>query len=737
MSIFTQFRAVAVATVSLAAMAAAGPAVAGEYDTWHSQIGNSAAIGQLANYGAGVRLAVLDTGTNVAHSDLRGRAIVRLSGSTAGGNWRNDSDGHGTTVASAALGNLNGTGIVGVAPRASLISMQISTDGSASSYSINQALRQAVNRGAKVINLSFGYNGWNTWNLYERGLHAAMQYAARRAVIVVSAGNDGNYKPDDTAMHLLMRGVAGRGIMAGSVDSTNRDSSFSNAPGTWSWHGSRARDYFLNAPGENIRLARSGGGWEITSGTSFSAPIIAGAAALVRARHPHLTPQQTVSILLRSAKDLGARGTDTLYGRGLLQVDKALQAAGTQRLAVGARVGGPAQALTASALAGGTAMGSLSAVRAALSGAVIFDDYGRDFAANLDGRIVARGAHTDILDRLLADSDERIVAAELGGLTLLVADDLRDDVPTDTAGRRRHLLSDTGAGPGDDGLPTGFALAWSHGATDVTLGHGSRFAGDAGGPFLASADGGTAGPVFGLATGGAFGRLSHDLGGGLSLGARFSESAPDLAALSLSGEARAIAVEAGYAPTPALRFGLSPSFLSERSALLGSLSSGATRLGDSAETLALTGTATWALDNGLTLRGHVTEGVTTVSTASGSLFRDVGALHSRAYGASLEKSGLFDGADSFGLSVSRPLRVQSGTASLDVPTGRTLGGAVVYRHADVSMAPDGTQTDLELTYGRRLADGVTSNLHLMLQDDAGHRDGAVEGGVLARVSIRF
>ncbi|MGC2855054.1 S8 family peptidase [Novispirillum sp. DQ9] len=735
MSLFKQFRAVAAATVSLAAFATAVPALANEYAAWHAQIGNSAAIGQTARFGYGVRLAVLDTGTNINHVDLRGRVLTGLSGSTAGGNWRNDRDGHGTTVASAALANRNGTGIVGVAPRASLISLQISTDGGASSDAINRALRMAVNRGAKVINLSFGYNGWSTNALYEWGLHQAMQYAARRAVIVVSAGNDGNYKPDDTAMHLLMRGVAGAGIMAGSVDRNNSDSSFSNAPGTWSWHGNRARDYFLNAPGEDIRLATNTGGYEVTSGTSFSAPIIAGAAALVRAKHPHLTPQQTVAILLNSARDLGAAGTDTLYGRGLLQVNRALQAAGQQRVALGQRVGGPSQLLTGTAIAGGAAMGSLGDIRAALSGAVIFDDYGRDFAANLDGRIVARGARTDILDRLLGESDERIVAAEMGNMLLLVSADGQNDVALDHTGRRRHMLSDTGAGP-QDSLPNGFALAWSHGATEATIGHGSRFAEHGNGPFLTSGAG-AGGPVFALAHGGAFGRLTHELGGGLSLGARFSEAEPELAMMNLSGTARAVSIEAGYAPTEAVRFDLAPSFLTERTAVLGSLSSGATSLGDSAETLAITATATVKLDGGLTLRGHLTEGMTTVSAAGGSLFRSVDALHSRAYGASLEKAGLFSGDDSFGLSVSRPLRVHSGNASLDVPTGRTLGGEVVYRHADVSMAPDGTQTDIELTYAKPLAAGITSNLHLMLQDDAGHRDGAVEAGALARIKFEF
>ncbi len=726
-------RAAVCATTSAIALLTAVPASAAEYDAWHRQIANSPYVQRSANFGQGVRIAVLDTGTAVRHVDLRQRLLRTDSMTTAGGRWYVDGDGHGTSVASAAVGTYNGVGIVGVAPRASLLTVQISTDGSASSRAINLGLRRAVDKGAKVINLSFGDNGWERSWLYEFGLHKAMQYAARHAVIVVSAGNDGNYKPDDTAMHLLLNGVAGAGIMAGSVDRNNMDSSFSNAPGTVKWNGVLARNYFLNAPGEDIRLASHRGGYEVTSGTSFSAPIIAGAAALVRARHPHLTPKQTVSILLNSALDLGSAGTDGLYGRGLLQVSRALQAAGAARVASGRRVGGPYTLLSSSALAGGAAMGSLQSLRSALAGAVIFDDYGRDFAADFDGRIVTRGATVDVLQRLFDDTRERVIGAEMGDMMLLVAG-------SEPVADRRHLLSDTGSGYRTSGqresVPEGFALAWRHGATEMTIGHGSRFAEGAEGPFTLSGVS-AAGPVFALAEGGAFGRVAHDIGRDLSIGARFSEATPELAALGLSGKASAMAVAATWQPNNGLRFEVSPTFLREDAGALGSLSSGATSLADSADTLALTTSAAWSFAEGFALRGHLTEGVTTVSPGAGSLFRSVEPLRSRAYGVSLEKAGVFEDSDTFGVAVSRPLRVYSGAAALDVPVGRTLGGEVVYKHAALGMAPDGVQTDLEVTYGRTITDGITSNLHLVVQNDAGHRRGALEGGALARIRLQF
>lgn len=707
------------------------PALA-EYDAWHKQIGSSASVQSRANYGKGIRIAILDTGTNVNHGDLKGRVSSSYSFSTAGGNWRSDRDGHGTSVASAALGSRNGSGMVGVAPGATLLTGQISVDGTASTSAINRALRRATDKGAKVINLSFGDNGWSKATLYDSGLHSAMKYAARKAVIVVSAGNDGVYKPDDTAMHLLLSGVAGRGIMAGSVDSRNRDSSFSNAPGSVNWAGVYARTYFLNAPGESIRLATRTGGTSRQSGTSFAAPVIAGAAALVRARHPHLTPQQTVSILLKSAQDLGAKGTDTLYGRGLLRVDRALSAIGTQRIVSGARVGGPSTALFKSGLAGGTALGGLGDVRNAFAEAVIFDDYGRDFMAEFDGRIVARGPSVSLLDRLLDEPAERMIAAEAGDFTLLVA----ADVPEEH--RTAALLSEQVESP--NRAPTGFALAWTAGATEVMIGHGSRFAGgshaDALGAFL-SAQGGPSGPVFALAQGGAFGSLSRDISPAFNLAARFSETTPESPRLGLTGNARALAVEATVQPAEGLRFALSPAFLTENSAALGSLSSGAMSLSDGARTMAVTASASWSLDNGLTLRGHYTEGVTTPEAAANSLFRSVDPMRSRAYGASAVKTGLLDDRDSIGFSISRPLRVYSGRADLDVPVGRSLDGAVAYRRADVSLAPDGTQTDFELTYARSLGEGVSSHLHVLLQDDAGHRRGVLEGGVLGRVRVQF
>lgn len=718
----------ALGTLCVVALAAAAPAQATEYAPWHRQIMSSKAIQATANFGRGIRIAVIDTGTAITHKDLVGRSLKTVSSSMVRRRWDVDTDGHGTAVASVAVGSRNNVGVVGVASGATLVTIKITAGGSATSAAINGGLRRAATAGAKVINLSFGDNSWTTSTLYEKALHDALKVAARKAVIVVSAGNDGNFKPDDTAMHLLMRGVVGSGIMAGSVSSTNTDSSFSNAPGTWTWGRIKARDYFLNAPGENIRVATPNGGYTTMSGTSFAAPIIAGAAALVRARHPHLTPAQTVAILLSSAKDLGARGTDTLYGRGLLQVDRALRAIGTQRVASGASVAGPSTALSKTALAGGAAMGSLRAVRAAFANAVIFDDFGRDFAADFDGRIVARGATADLLQGLLQTDQERVIGADLGGMMLLVSADQEDPA-------RRHLLSDTSTGP-TTADPKGFALMWRQGDTDVTIGHGTRFAQDIQTPFL-STGANRGNPVFGLAEGSSFGKISHQVTPGLSFGARFSEATPELAALNLTGSAHAVAFEATYEPVPGLRLGLSPTFLSERSAVLGALSSGAMALSDGAETLAMTTTAAWTLGNGFTVAGHVTEGVTTLGAAPGSLFRSSEALRSRAYGASVEKVGLFDADDRINLSVNRPLRVYAGNALLDVPTGRTLGGAVTYQRTNVAMAPDGTQTDIEVVYGRTLGPGITSNLHFIVQDDAGHRDGVVEGALLGRVRMQF
>ena len=105
-------------------------------------------------------------------------------------------------------------------------------------------------------------------------------------------------------------------------------------------------NYYMVAPGTSLILPWNGG-FALLSGTSFSSPLISGAAAIILQRWPNLTGRQLADILFASATDLGAPGVDTIYGHGLLNIAAALQPIGVTTFAVS---GGGAPLVTGTGL---------------------------------------------------------------------------------------------------------------------------------------------------------------------------------------------------------------------------------------------------------------------------------------------------------------------------------------------------------------------------------------------------
>jgi subtilisin family serine protease len=282
---------------------------------------------------AGVKIAVIDTGADVAAPDLAAKAPETYNVFNASTDVR-DLHGHGTFVASIAGGSVsNGEGIAGFGGDAKLLLIQSGrADGSFTDVDEADAIVYAVNHGAKVINLSIG--GIQTSALEKK----ALAYAAEHDVLVVAAaGNEfeaGN--PVEYPAALLQpvgsEGRGGIGLSIGATTKNGRRASFSN---TGSW-------ISLAAPGENVlgalssysrsrewpRYALPGssqGIYGFSSGTSFSAPQVAGAAALVWAANPALTRDQVAWILKRTASGDGR--WNKRLGYGVLDVGRAVATA--------------------------------------------------------------------------------------------------------------------------------------------------------------------------------------------------------------------------------------------------------------------------------------------------------------------------------------------------------------------------------------------------------------------------
>jgi len=282
---------------------------------------------------ASVTIAVVDTGADLTAPDLAAKQPATYNVFNHGTDVR-DFHGHGTFVASIAAGSVtNGEGIAGFGGDAKLLVIQTGhADGSFTDVDEAEAIVYAVNQGANVINVSIG--GTET-SAVER---KALEYAADHGVLVVAAagneyeqGNPVEY-PAALLQPVASHGRGGWGLSVGATTKSGRRASFSN---TGSW-------ISLAAPGEDVfsaissytkarkwpRYALPGsthGIFGFASGTSFAAPQVAGAAALVWAANPTLTRDQVAWILKRTASGNGAWKRS--LGYGVLDVGRAVATA--------------------------------------------------------------------------------------------------------------------------------------------------------------------------------------------------------------------------------------------------------------------------------------------------------------------------------------------------------------------------------------------------------------------------
>jgi subtilisin family serine protease len=253
--------------------------------------------------GSNVILAVLDTGVDGSHPDLKANMVPGWN------MYDNNSDtsdvyGHGTSVAGAAAmtGN-NSTGSAGVAWAARIMPVRIAApDGYANVSTIAQGITWAADNGAKVVNISYGVSGYST-------IHSAAQYLRNKGgVVVVSAGNSG----------ALVTTAANDSVLSISATDSN------DARTSWSSYG----DYVdLAAPGASIYATTRGGSYANVSGTSFSSPITAATVALMMSANPKLAPADIDKILKTTALDLGSAGFDQYYGFGRIDAARAVAAA--------------------------------------------------------------------------------------------------------------------------------------------------------------------------------------------------------------------------------------------------------------------------------------------------------------------------------------------------------------------------------------------------------------------------
>ncbi len=260
-------------------------------------------VSRSAARSAAVVVAVLDTGIEASHPSLKGHVLTGYNAITPtvapndlADGTQNQALGHGTMVSGI---------ITQLAPDVKILPVRVlNADGNGTVFNVVRGLRWAVAHGARVINLSFGTP------VPSRTLQSAIREARQAgAVIVASAGNAGKEQRDYPASFSEVMAVA-------AVDSADKKATFSN-------YGAHIT---LTAPGTAIRSTYIKGTFATWSGTSFAAPFVAGAAALVCAAIPSSDAEKVAEAVRKSARSVD--GLNPSYvgklGKGVLNIPSAL-----------------------------------------------------------------------------------------------------------------------------------------------------------------------------------------------------------------------------------------------------------------------------------------------------------------------------------------------------------------------------------------------------------------------------
>lgn len=298
-------------TIVVASPASADPVRDREY--WLSQYGFTEAWN--TTKGAGVTVAVIDTGVDGSVPDLTGVVIggtdVSGVGSPDGQTpVGTDDKGHGTMVASmlAGHGHGSGAGVLGVAPQAKILSVSVgfgvgSIDSDAQ---IAQGVRWAVDHGANIINMSLTRNTLDWPPSWDDAFLYAMEH---NVIIVAAAGNRGS-GTTEVGAPATMPGV----VVVAGVD-RNGNASFDAS--------SQGITLSVAAPSEDLVGAAPGGAYFSWAGTSGAAPLVAGLLALIAASHPGLSAGNIINRLTATATP---KGSQIAYGSGLFNAAAAVTA---------------------------------------------------------------------------------------------------------------------------------------------------------------------------------------------------------------------------------------------------------------------------------------------------------------------------------------------------------------------------------------------------------------------------
>lgn len=267
------------------------------YDAWDLTTGSEDVI-----------IAVIDTGVDANHEDLRGQVLPGYNAITRTGNAADD-NGHGTAVSGliAARTN-NGTGIAGICWNCRILPVKaLNRRGGGDDASVARAIVWAADNGAQIINMSLGGTSPSTV------IHEAVQYATGRGILIVAASGNAQQDGNPTSYPAAYPEVL-------AVSSTSNNDAITGFANTGAY-------IDIAAPGVGLWTTLPDNEYGPPNGTSFSSPYVAGAAGLVRSLRPDLDGMAIKCVLEATTDDQGTPGKDDDYGWGRLNVFRAVQLA--------------------------------------------------------------------------------------------------------------------------------------------------------------------------------------------------------------------------------------------------------------------------------------------------------------------------------------------------------------------------------------------------------------------------
>ncbi|HEY4940115.1 MAG TPA: S8 family peptidase [Rhizomicrobium sp.] len=671
-------------------------------DWWMGAVQWSPQLTQIQGLGTNSVIGVLDNNFNSNNSGVQNLQFV--------GGYQTSSNDHGAAVASLIAAQHDGQDIMGIAPNSNVdIYNPFDATGTASWSDVTQGIYTLYKRGAYVVNASLGVPGavlTPDW----ASIMTSSQLSSRGhdLVLVKAAGNEGVMQTANVPW--IGNQAPNNLLLVGSVGPSDSISWFSNTPGESCIlvngvcnEQNKLKYRYLVAPGELILVSDNHGGVVRMTGTSFAAPLVTGAVALLQDRWPWLQQhaEETVQIILQSATDLGAPGVDPVYGWGELNVEASQSPLNFNNLVVyqpytyssyrsvttgfagfapnsGIFANWSPSSLKSSVLA----PGQLALWQNQGAYVVAFENIGstyRDFQIPLSSLLVGKSQTVNGASNPFQSYLYQRMIDWAHGVKTLGFDSRSTQLG---AGDWQLGMMATQSTPdearrGDGPFHAEFLASNRDAGIELRLGEGSGAHGlmaDSGFDQRADFDPATGGvnPVLGFASGGAYASGGIAVTRGLKLSFGFSQKSDDHTYIDPTfgplqdvplptNRASASVVGINYAVAQGVSVSASYTQLNEADGLLGSQGSGAFALSNGARTQGTTLGMTAALANGWQLSGSATLARTTAPQAgSTGLSLAQSGLESTAYEFVAAKSGLFSDADLMRISLTQPLHVESG-----------------------------------------------------------------------------